>query len=132
MYYNLTFLLPTDVPDVHRFTVIYVPPVGQETIRYRQSVRRISGPRNIRHRPPWYIWISVHVHGSEKRFPEWSSSGRDHLCISGTDDPDDKQLEIKPLSQIDRDQLEEWFVEESMNFPSRVMNFDFFTSNYNG
>lgn len=101
IYYNLTFLLPTDVPDVHRFTVIYVPPVGQETIRYRQSVRRISGPRNIRHRPPRYIWISVHVHGSENRFPEVIS----HFWHGRH--PDDKLPEIKPPLQIDRDRFGE-------------------------
>lgn len=64
-----TFLLPTDLPDVQLFTVIWHPPKVQEAVRYHYPAARIRRPGDIGHRPLRRLWIIVQVHGSEKRFP---------------------------------------------------------------
>lgn len=62
------FLLPTDLPDVQLFTVIWHPPKVQEAVRYHYPAARIRRPGDIGHRPLRCLWIIVQVHGSEKRF----------------------------------------------------------------
>lgn len=37
----IAFLLPTDLPDVHRVTVVYPPPKLQEAVRYHDPAARI-------------------------------------------------------------------------------------------